>query len=98
MRWLAAILLAGCAPAYQWFGPGTASQSVEWVVVPRGAIPHVCVQYAKPNIAACAVQIYSTSTCYVFSYMTEEEAKRMRDLDGVSIWEHEMRHCEGWRH
>lgn len=36
--------------------------------------------------------------CIIFATMDEEEAKRMRDADGMELRAHELKHCRGENH
>lgn len=102
MKWLLPLLiLLGCyEPHYKWVQSGIPSSKVVWEVVDFETVKQKCgwQQYGFSKIVACATQIRENSTCYVFSYLTPEQAKVSWDLDGLSIYEHELRHCEGWRH
>jgi hypothetical protein len=100
MKWLLLILLAGCSQ-YEWTGKFPESKEYEWVVVHNKLSLHnVCaISFDKnPTLAACAFQIQESGKCYIYSIWTEDEARRVRDLDGESIYEHEKRHCKGERH
>ena len=95
--------LSGCAltPAYSWHPAAAPSQRVEWAVVsPEALLSHCGPAQARGWVrtVACAVQVRESGVCYVFSYLTEEQARVTYDLDGEAIHDHEMRHCRGWRH
>lgn len=98
---LLCLLLLGCSePNYKWVHSGIPSDKVVWQVVDFELVKQQCGWQGDgfTKIVACATQIRETSTCYVFSYLTPEQAKVSWDLDGLSIYEHEMKHCQGWRH
>ena len=101
MKWLFLLLLAGCvSPNYNWQRVGLPSNKVVWEVVDFETVKKKCGWKPRgfETIVACATQIGETDTCYVFSYLTPDQAKVSWDVDGLSIYEHEMKHCQGWRH
>ena len=50
-----------------------------------------------PPSEACAVQT-KAGKCYVLSVYSEAEARKLIAPDGMTLFDHEMRHCAGWRH
>lgn len=98
---LLCLLLTGCIePHYKWQLVGLPSSKVVWEVVSWEDVQKICgwsgSQFTKT--VACAVQIRESDTCFIHSYLTPDQAKVSWDLDGTSIYEHEMKHCQGWRH
>jgi hypothetical protein len=93
-------LLFGCGQ-YDWEKKFPPSDSHEWVVVhDRGALVRVCA-IENPYLAACAFQLRGHpkgNHCVIYSIHTEEQAKRLDDGEGRSLVEHELKHCQGWRH
>jgi len=49
-------------------------------------------------LAACTWQINETRVCWVFSWMDQYTAERTINGDGQTVYDHEIRHCDGERH
>ena len=100
---LALVLFSGCAifpPDYVWERVYPASARYEWHVKSRAEVEGMCPRLKgsrSPGIG-CASQIMESSTCYVFSNVSEDVADRWTSGDGLSLREHELKHCDGWRH
>jgi hypothetical protein len=93
-------LLFGCSD-YQWTQIRPPSESYEWkVIASKDELHKVCAIELErvPRLAACAFQIRESGKCVVFSLYSEEEARRQYAGDQLSLWEHEMKHCQGFRH
>jgi hypothetical protein len=95
---IALVLLPGCATDYQWYLEKPPSTRYEWIVVKYQNLLSLCkAPDTMRNLGACAHQ-YDDGLCVIWSHMTEDEAKRAMSGDGIDLWTHELRHCEGWRH
>jgi len=93
-------LLFGCAD-YEWRKVSPPSTSYEWTVIgSKDELHKVCgINMERvPRLAACAFQIHETKKCWIYSVHSEEEAKRVYAGDQLNLREHEMKHCQGFRH
>ena len=99
MLCLIAILhLQGCAADYTWTRAKPAAQSIDWRVVSREQMYFVCQESRDraPNLGGCAW--WNPDVCIVYSYMDAESAKRTISGDGMNLYEHEAKHCDGFSH
>lgn len=99
MKYLIVLLLSGCVSIYSdWKQVYPPSVTREWHQVSRTQMYALCAIDARvsPNLAACGMQLQTSSRCDVFSYLSEAEAKS--SFNAENIWEHEMKHCDGYRH
>lgn len=92
-----AMALYGCAAEYAWHKDRLPAMSYEWRVVSRDKLPGVCSDN-KQNTGACAFNIESTRKCWIYSFLTEDDADRAISADGITLREHELKHCAGYRH
>ena len=95
----AILYMSGCAsfhPDYTWSRYGPPSAAYQWKVVPASQIHSVCNLPKTMAVGACVY--YSAGFSTVYSYFTEEAAKRVISGDGETLWEHEMRHVRGEIH
>ena len=100
LKYLPLLLMVGCAD-YAWELKSKPSSSYEWVVVSnKESLHQVCAIALEkaPRLAACAFQIQSTGKCWIYSIYTAEQAKLVYAGDQLDLFEHEMKHCQGWRH
>lgn len=110
MKYLALLLLSGCTvfdtPAWTVDLPGYRFQRAEWTVLhSTQAVANRC-GLDTPR-TACAIRIREGGQLLVYSIYTEEQAKRIRGIDGLTVHEHELRHGgifdgvnvgNGWTH
>jgi hypothetical protein len=94
-----ALLLSACAtsPPYAWRfdEKRTICPAVTWVQVTRDRIPGLC----SHNGEAAAPDVSCNVGCVVISAYTADEAKRLPSWEeGVTHYDHEMRHTKGWVH
>lgn len=101
------VLLASCAmfaatrAALTWYHNEhfpEPMKTIVWERVPFALLQHKC---AKPDWwegEACSLRIKSTSTCIILSWMTEDAAHANHALDGMTVWDHEKKHCDGFDH
>jgi len=92
------IALGGCASEYEWVRAGSPSKAYEWKQVTRDEMFLICATTPakSPTLGACAY--VTPEMCRVHSDRTEWQAKREMSGDGLTLWEHEIKHCEGWWH
>jgi hypothetical protein len=66
----------------------------------KAALHEVCAVTMEkaPRLAACAFQIQATGKCWIYSIFSEQDAKQVYAGDQLNLWEHEMKHCQGFRH
>lgn len=107
---LIALALAGCAdfPHYGWHQdmPQFHMQRLEWNHVTgsetRQRVANLC-GLEKPR-QSCAIRILEGGQCVVFSIFSEDEARRVMLVDGMTARAHEIEgHCGekrggGWTH
>lgn len=97
------LAMAGCAmfeaPAgygLQWIRVDAARPLTAWM---RLADVHsICAQPSSWNGVACAHRVENVPECVVYSTFTEEEARRAWWHDGLTVYDHEKKHCDGWDH
>ena len=99
---LAALLLAGCSTlpnSNAWY-PTTMEPMEKYVWIQKK--PQEIESYCGPTrqgigsfIQACAVRVWSTRTCHIFSIVPESLARGIPDASGrfSSLAEHEAAHC-----
>lgn len=102
---LLALLPAGCfQPDYTWTYKGPRAERNVWITVARPVMYEVCGwTYAQyPRLGGCT---FMGTTCYTYSYFSENEAKSTMSGDGLTLWEHEVwnsdksvGHCAGFVH
>lgn len=72
------------------------------------------IHYTKGEAWGCAVRVMGAAPqpgakpvpgtsgtsghAFIYSNVSEEEAKRLPSVHGDDLWSHELRHCKGWRH
>jgi hypothetical protein len=92
---LLALVLQGCATEYTWKRIVPACENYSWTVVARRDLPEKCKPAQMYGMSACT-RMYPT--CEVYSFMSEEQAKRTMSADGLTLWEHERLHILGATH
>ena len=90
--------LQGCATDYTWTRQHEAAESVLWRKVSRDEMYRLCnsTRDQAPNRGGCAH--WYPKICEVWSMYSEDEAKRTMSGDGLDLYTHEVRHCEGFGH
>lgn len=58
----------------------------------------VCRQSSAWNGVACSQINITENTCRVYAVMSEDEARRTWWHDGMLVWDHENKHCDGYDH
>lgn len=88
--------LVSCDDHYQWEKKHNSvpMESRFWNKASKEYVLNRCLH--APNAVACAVHL--GVMCDIYSIYDEEEAKRQVDKDGMSIFDHEHKHCDGWIH
>lgn len=81
-------------------------QRAEWHVVASARHAANRCGLDKPRVA-CTIRIREGGWCLTYSIYTEEQAKRVRAVEGGSVHAHELHHCgvidgvnvgHGWTH
>lgn len=88
-----ALLVSGCGDGYTWSRAGPPASGVMWIDVPD------LLDYCEPqpDLLGCAHYRYQGGLCVVYSIYSEARAKTVK-VNGVSHYDHEMRHCNGEIH
>ena len=93
--------LTSCAGApirYDWKLVAEPSLTYTWNKVSIEGVQSICGGEYK-QFAGCAVQNFHTKRCTVTSVYGHEESRWLNDGEGqLSHYEHELKHCMGWRH
>lgn len=96
------VLAAGTAlsqeheDGYTWYRSRVATQTHEWNKVSGAILQKLCGS-DKFRAEACTLTSPGDPHCIIYSRHTEAQAKEERIASGT-LWEHEMKHCEGWSH
>lgn len=95
---LGVLHLQGCAADYTWTRSRPAAVAVEWRVVPREKLHFHCnlTRDQAPTLGGCAW--WNADVCIVYSHLDAETARRTFSGDGLDLYAHEVRHCDGWVH
>jgi len=90
------VTLISCTSLYQWKNryDSVPVKNRFWTKTDKEYVLRRCPD--NPNAVACAV--YLGVMCDIYSIYSEEEAKRQIDGDGMTIFDHEYKHCDGWIH
>jgi len=72
--------------------------TVVWETVPLAQLAPRCANPPHWGGQACAIRFRQTGTCVVLSVHTEDAARRAIAADGMTVWAHEKRHCDGEDH
>lgn len=99
---LTLVYMNGCAsmrPDFTWAKTEEASARHEWIQVSWARMFELCRidPTVMANLGACAFNDPGR-TCRVYSFLPEQVAKLRISGDGESLFDHELRHCAGWRH
>ena len=104
IKYLAILLLiAGCASNptyYKWEETHESAKVINWhYIVDQDSFDKLCGISNKPGlrIAACA-WVWNTTLCSIYTWMNLPQTLFAKDPDGISIKEHEEKHCAGWSH
>ena len=103
MKYLAALLLSGCAVSPNtWVqdAPDFKLTRVEWNYI-SGPDAHqrmVNLCGDAPHLMGCAIRIRESGLCVVFSTYSEVQAMWVKTKDGMTLHQHESKHCNGWGH
>ena len=93
------ILTVGCTvfgSPYHWERTGHACASYSWTKVDASRIGSFCGPYntMPGKLAGCRLG----TSCAVVSVFSEEEAKTVIAIDGMTVYDHEQRHLNGENH
>jgi hypothetical protein len=112
------LLLASCGKEQQggqvdgftWYRLKGASARVEWIQVSSDVLPGKCGMAYQPGLVlyACSYAI-TNNVCTVYSWLSENEAKRYVLVGTTSVYQHEvgnnsdlskatLGHCAGYNH
>ena len=97
------ILTTSCATLpSDWYDTGRDAYRYEWRQVRWEDIERVCQGQQSLEQGECVTfpwHFYGAADkAMVYSAFTEEQAKRINGHDGLTLWEHAMRHVNGQDH
>lgn len=94
------ILLTGCAslfgPIYEWKLQYPKMEYRSWTKVSLKEVVKACP--GSLDALACTTMRPFANICDTLSIYSEDEAKHKFDYGGMSIYDHEQKHCDGWVH
>ena len=91
----------------EWVWDGQVTTRIIWVQTAPETVAAYCPDHRAPERGACAVRLMNDisgrPTCRVYAAMTEWQAREAWtvSITGTpieSLYDHEARHCAGWRH
>ena len=94
---LVMLVLPGCAADYTWYRVGNPASSYQWKTVSKDKLYTICNNFPH-NIPLKGCTFYSFPNCTIYSQFTEEQAQRIIWGDGMTLADHEIKHCDGWIH
>lgn len=96
---LSAVLL-GCAVfdgPYRWRYAGHACAPYSWTKVDAERLESFCGKY-RDDLPGHAVGCRIANTCAIVSVYAEDEAKSEIGIDGMTVYDHEIKHTKGFVH
>jgi len=92
------LLLTGCAADYNWIKVKNSVDNRIWYHVTESEMYKQCktTKEQKPNLGACAYMF--SDLCDIYSKYSEWQADRIISGDGITLYEHEHKHCDGYIH
>ncbi len=99
-----ALFLTSCAAEYDWKKVKDSVYNREWHHVSKSEMYFICTgstdivaeEKKYPNLGACAF-LYD-DPCKIYSKFSEWVAQRIISGDGLTLYEHEHKHCDGYIH